>query len=78
MPTILIRHVPRETVNLAKGLAKARGKSLQEELLELLQASVRIQADLWVKRAHRIREHLRTTGRRFSDSAPSIRADRSR
>ena len=78
MADILIRDVPRHTLQIAKRLAKKRHRSLQEEIRGLLVELFDVQDGVWARRADRIRKRLARTGKTFSDSVALIREDRER
>ncbi len=78
MATILIREVPRRTLQIAKRLAKKRHRSLQEEIRGMLIEIFDVQDGAWARRADRIRKRLTGTGKTFSDSVALLREDRAR
>lgn len=79
MPNLLVRDVPEHVVTLLKSRAAGHRRSLQQELLEILeqaidQPSAVTAADI----ATDIRERLAKKGIAFTDSTPLIREDRER
>ena len=79
MPNLLIRDVPEHVVQTLKHRAAGRRRSLQQEMLEILeQAAEQPTAMTAAEIATAIRERLAETGRTFEDSTPLIRADRER
>lgn len=78
MGNLLIRHIPEDTVRMAKQLAARHHHSLQEEVSNLLIESIRFRAGKWSAEADTIRERLSKTKTFFSDSAKSLREDRDR
>ena len=79
MANLLIRNVPPKTVEALKKRASMRKRSLQQELLNLLEKSVdssdRTRA---YEVAQKIRSKLTVSGRNFSDCVDIIREDRDR
>lgn len=79
MPNLLIRDVPERVVQTLKHRAAGRHRSLQQEMLEILeQAAEQPTAMTAAEIATAIRERLAETGSTFEDSTPLIRADRER
>ena len=78
MADILIRNVPRRTLQIAKRLAKRRRRSLQEEIRSILVDVFNVGEGAWSSRADRIRERLVRSGKAFSDSVALLREDRAR
>ncbi len=79
MPNLLIRAVPLSVVETLKARAAAHRRSLQGELLALLeQASVEVPERSPAAVAARIREALAERGGAFTDSVPLVREDRQR
>lgn len=79
MPDLLVRDVPPETVEALKRRAAEHRRSLQQELLGILESSAKESgAKSPAEVAASIRAKLAATGRAFSDSAPSVREDRER
>ncbi len=68
MPDVLIRGVPRKTLELLKKRAKRRRRSLQAELHDVIETAAEAPAIDFVSAARRFRESLRRTGKVFSDS----------
>jgi plasmid stability protein len=75
MPDILVRGLDRKTVERLKARARIGGRSLQQEVEDILE---RAATTLTMEEARRLSEawHRRLAGRAFSDSAHSIREDR--
>lgn len=75
MPEILVRGLDQETVKRLKARARIRGRSLQQEVKEILE---RAATTLTMEEAGRLSEgwHRRLGGRTGSDSAELIREDR--
>jgi antitoxin FitA len=79
MPDILVRGVPEDTLDALKQRAKVHRRSLQQEVLSILEASAQAsRAPEPAKVAEAIRQRLAQSGRTFSDSAPLIQEDRER
>lgn len=79
VPNLLIRDVPEHVVQTLKLRAAGRRRSLQQEMLEILeQAAERPTPMTAAEIATAIRERLAETGCTFEDSTPLIRADRER
>lgn len=78
MPDILIRNVPPSVLASLKRQAAARHRSLQQEVLAILEEAASIDALKAERLAAHIREKLAGTGRQFSDSAELLREDRER
>ncbi|MET0515063.1 MAG: hypothetical protein ABW047_07025 [Nitrospiraceae bacterium] len=78
MAQVLVRNLKEKVVARLKKRAANRGRSLQAEVKIILEEAAKEDtADFW-KEADRIRERLKRSGRRFSDSAALIREDRDR
>ena len=78
MAQVLVRNLSEQTVARLKKRATTRGRSLQAEVKSILEeAAKEEQADFW-KAADLLRERLKRSGRKFSDSAVLIREDRDR
>jgi len=76
MPNILIRDVPAKTVAQLKARAKRHNRSLQGEVMQLIEESVKPTLDTARSRAMKIRASF---GKKvFSDSVELIREDRDR
>lgn len=75
MPDILVRGLDRQTVKRLKERARTSGRSLQQEVKDILE---RAATSLTMEEARRLSGtwHRRLAGRSFSDSAELIRADR--
>ncbi|MGE3978308.1 MAG: hypothetical protein AB7F94_12055 [Nitrospira sp.] len=78
MAQVLVRNLKDTVVARLKKRAKTQGRSLQAEVKTILEEAAKEgSADFW-KEAERIRERLKRSGRKFSDSAELIREDRDR
>lgn len=78
MAQVLVRNLQDKVVARLKKRAKTRGRSLQAEVKTILEEAAKEEfADFW-KEAERIRERLKRSGKKFSDSAELIREDRDR
>jgi plasmid stability protein len=75
MPEILVRGLDRQTVERLKERARISGRSLQQEVKDILE---RAASTLTMEEARRLSEtwHRRLAGRSFSDSTALIREDR--
>jgi plasmid stability protein len=79
MPDVLVRGVPEETLAALKQRAKANRRSLQQEVLSILEVSAReARAMDPVQVADAIRRRLARSGRSFGDSVPLVQEDRAR
>jgi hypothetical protein len=79
MPDILVRDVPLRTVEALKQRAKQNRRSLQQELICILEATAHESAAQNAARiAAQIRARLAAGGRAFGDSAALVREDRER
>ncbi len=79
MPDILLRNVPQATLDSLRRRAKQNRRSVQQELLSMLDATgygsgTPARAQI----AASIRTRLERQGRRFGDSAELVREDRER
>lgn len=78
MAQVLVRNLKDKIVARLKKRAQTRGRSLQAEVKMILEEAAKEDpGDFW-READRIREQLKRSGRRFSDSAVLIREDRDR
>jgi plasmid stability protein len=77
MPEILVRGLGQKTVRRLKERARISGRSLQQEVKDILE---RAATTLTMDEARRLSErwHRRLAGRSFSDSTELIREDRDR
>lgn len=79
MPDVLIRNVPGVVVEALKARAAAHRRSLQGELLAVLErAAVESPPESPAAVAARIREALAARGGILADSTPLVREDRQR
>jgi plasmid stability protein len=79
MAQILVRNLPEATVKRLKARARKKGRSLQAEVKDVLEESVRmeLQREAAWKRAAEIRESIRKqVGGLLDDSTEIIRKDR--
>ena len=76
MPNVLVRDVDETVLEKLKDQAKRNGRSVQTELLALINNFVTAAPLSDAETAAQIKKSLR--GRKFSDSAALLRADRSR
>ena len=73
MPDLLVRNVRPETLAFLKRRAANNGRSLQAEVLDVLEHEEAAERELWI-RVKDFKDSLR--GRPHSDSAELIREDR--
>ncbi len=78
MPDLLIRNVPEEIVNVLKKKASNNRHSLQQELLQIVEAAAQEDHIKNADYATMVREQLQAYGNDFIDSTNSIRTDRNR
>lgn len=78
MPDVLIREVPDTVIEALKRRARSRHRSLQGELLSLLEEAAETADRSPATIARRVREALAARGGTFTDSTPLIRDDRQR
>ena len=76
MAQVLIRNVDETTLNKLKERARRSHRSLQGEIMEILEQAVRTDVDRFLARAAEIRQKL--SGRAFTDSGELIAEDRAR
>ena len=76
MPDVLVRNVDNEILNKLKTRARKNGRSLQSELMDVFGSLADAEARSDLDIAAKIKRSL--SGRKFTDSAASIREDRSR
>lgn len=76
MPNVLVRDVDETLLEKLKAQARQNGRSLQTEVLAIISSVVNADSLSDKKTAEKIKNSLR--GRKFSDSAASLREDRSR
>jgi len=78
MAQVLVRNLSGQIVARLKKRAANRGRSLQAEVKSILEEAAKEEpTDFW-KAADLLRERLKRSGRKFSDSAVLIREDRDR
>lgn len=78
MPDLLIRNVPGEIVEALKKKAAESRRSLQQELLIIIEKAAREDKVKNAEYATLIRERLAAYGKEYTDSADLFRADRNR
>ena len=78
MGDLLIRHLPDETIRMAKDLAAKHHHSLQEEVSSMLVETIRFRSGNWAVQADVIRKRLAKKRKLYSDSTEQIRQDRDR
>ncbi len=78
MPDILIRNVPKNVLEVLKKRASESKRSLQQELLVILERAALQDQSSAADKAAIIREALSGYGREYSDSTELIRKDRDR
>ena len=78
MGNLLIRHLPVDTIRMAKQLAARHHHSLQEEVSNILVETIRFRAGTWSDEADAIRKRLSKKRKFYSDSGKLIREDRDR
>ncbi len=78
MPDLLIRNVPEEIVNVLKKKAANNRHSLQQELLQIVEAAAQEDHIKNTDYATMVREKLQAYGNDFTDSTDLIRSDRDR
>lgn len=78
MSDVLIRGIPQDLLDQLRQRAAANRRSLQQELMSILEEASRSQTLQSIEVADRIRKQLQGSGRRFSDSAQLVREDRER
>ena len=78
MPDLLIRNVPEEIVNVLKKKAANNRHSLQQELLQIIEAAAQEDHIKNADYATMVREQLQAYGNDFTDSTNSIKTDRNR
>ena len=79
MPNLLVRNIPEPVVRALKRRAELHRRSLQQEILTVLEAAVdESSRPTAAELAAAIREQLAASGRAFGDSVELIREDRRR
>ena len=76
MPDVLVRNVDKEVLKKLRIRAERNGRSLQNELMDVLGSIANAESRSDAAAAARIKKAL--SGRQFSDSAASLREDRNR
>ena len=76
MAQLLVREIPEKLVAELKKRAKQNGRSAEAEHRAILDQALKPATDDFWARADKIREELRATGRKFTDSAILIRQAR--
>jgi plasmid stability protein len=75
MPDLLIRDVPEDVVSRLKEQARENGRSLQKELLAIVEDAAGPSIEEWLERVAKHREERRAWGI-TTDSVDLIREDR--
>ena len=79
MAQILVRDVPLAVLEALKARAERNRRSLQQEMLVIIETSLAAEAREEPRRlATVVRERLAASGRQFTDSTPLIREDHER
>lgn len=78
MPDVLIRNVPEETLEALRRRAARHGRSLQQELLRVLEDSAARSRRDPARVAAAIRRRLAAGRHTFDDGTPPVREDRGR
>jgi plasmid stability protein len=80
MTDVLVRNVPEDILDRLKQRADEHHRSLQGELLTILEeaARARLSPDEHLRLADELRERLARSGRVFRDSVEDLREDRAR
>jgi plasmid stability protein len=80
MPDVLVRDVPKKVLDGLKKRAKRHGRSLQQELRELLRENGEYEARIldFAERASEIRERIARYAPVQTDSTELVRQDRER
>ena len=78
MTDLLVRQVSEEVVQRLKTRARMKGRSLQQELKLLLEASVAVDSMDALALARKVRRRLAREGRKQTDSGELVREDRDR
>ncbi len=80
MTDILVRDVPQELLDSLKERAARNGRSLQREVMLILEGTLKEEARrrASLAAADEIRNRLAATGRTFSNSVDDLREDRAR
>jgi plasmid stability protein len=81
MPDVLVRDVKAEVVESLKNRAESNGRSLQAELKMILEQAAQVKIEDARKLAAKIRRSLgghAPDGKKYSDSADLLAADRKR
>lgn len=78
LPDLLIRDIPGDIVETLKKKAADNRRSLQQELMMIIESTAQEEQVNKVEYATLIREKLQAYGKDYSDSTELFRADRSR
>ena len=78
MANVLIRNIPEEVLDRFKNMAKSHKRSLQQELIVVLEKTVEQSSPDIFQKALDLRRKLRKKAVRFADSARLLREDRTR
>jgi len=76
MSQLLVRNLDEEVVESLKHRAKANHRSLQAELVLILENTAKVQPTHFWKNSAKIREQLAKSNQLFLDSAELVREDR--
>ena len=78
MPDVLVRDVPKKTVEALKRRAKRQNRSLQQEMKTILERSAQGDLAERLEPLRRLRDRIRESHPEQSDSTLLIREDRDR
>jgi antitoxin FitA len=78
MPDLLIRDVPGQIVEALKKKAAENRRSLQQELMMIIESAAKEDRIEKAEYATMIRERLQAYGKEYTDSAELFRVDRNR
>lgn len=78
MPDVLIRNIDKSTLKKLKEVARAKNRSLQEELKELVELHARPDIEETRNRVSEILESYKASGKSFTDSSEDLSNDRLR
>jgi plasmid stability protein len=75
---LMVKGVPTKIVEVLENRAAANRRTLQQELLIILEEAAKPDIPRAVEAANQIREKLKAYGREFTDSSTTIGDDRKR
>ncbi len=78
MPDLLIRNVPKKTIDRLKKLAASRGRSLQQETRRAIEQFAETEDFSYFEEAAQLRGELIARDTDYQDSTETIRQDRRR